>query len=136
MVSYINIDPSVLQERTDTYSSLTDINGANVFTDAYEQRVQQYEQNSQKIYNTAQQSIFVAEMTDRGDIYDRIESELFTGTQTQVVKETVISGSDDLTMAIPIIGIAVVVTLILLVRYTEKRRRRWTSNEADDYAYE
>ncbi|MDD3361683.1 MAG: type VII secretion protein EssA [Hespellia sp.] len=135
-MSDININPSVLQERTDTYSSLTDINGANVFTDAYEEKVQKYEQESKQTYDTVQEEVFIADVADSGDTYEDVKSQLFTASQTQVVKETSASDSGDMSIAVPIIGIAVVMMIILLVRYVEKKRRKWTNDETDDYAYE
>ena len=39
--SKIEINPSVLQNRSQTYQSLTDVNGADVFTDDYEEKVKE-----------------------------------------------------------------------------------------------
>ena len=43
--SKIEINPSVLQNRSQTYQSLTDVNGADVFTDDYEEKVKDYLKN-------------------------------------------------------------------------------------------
>lgn len=135
-MSDINIDPSVLNERTDTYSSLTDINGADVFSNAYEEKVQQFQQEKQKVYHTVHNRIFVSGVGNGKDVYNQVIAELFTEVKPQVMKESAASESGGDALAIPMIGIAVVIIILLLARYVEKRRRKWTQDETDNYVYE
>ncbi|MEF9917386.1 MAG: hypothetical protein RR678_10635 [Lachnospiraceae bacterium] len=135
-MSDIEINPSVLQERTDTYSSLTDINGANVFTDAYEEKVQNIEKETKLTYDTVQSKVFVEDVAASSNTFDQVKTQLFTNTGTQVVKEDAASDTSDMGIVIPIIGITLIVTTILLSQYVGKRRRKWRNDETDDYVYE
>ena len=45
--SDIRIDPSVLTNRTEAFSSLTDVNGTAVFTNHYEEQIEQYQQKEE-----------------------------------------------------------------------------------------
>ncbi len=44
----VELDLSILEEQEKTYSSLTDINGVNLFTDKYEETVIQYKKRQEE----------------------------------------------------------------------------------------
>lgn len=132
----INIDPSVLNERTDTYSSLTDINGADVFTDIYEEKVERFKNKEDAAYNAVKKKVFAEQAGDTDDVYEQVQASLFTGDTAQVVKETSAEEGAGMSAAVPATGIVCVAAMLLLIRYVEKRRRRWTKDEIDTYIYE
>ena len=62
--SKIEINPSVLQNRSQTYQSLTDVNGADVFTDDYEEKVKDYQQKEQRSYEDTKEQVFIKKSLD------------------------------------------------------------------------
>ena len=69
--SKIEINPSVLQNRSQTYQSLTDVNGADVFTDDYEEKVKDYQQKEQRSYEDTKEQVFIKKMDENAGKEER-----------------------------------------------------------------
>lgn len=130
----IEIDPSVLQERSDAYSSLTDINGADVFTDVYEEKVRQYGLKKQQIYSSVQEKVFVVNSDDTADIYEQVKEVMFMDEKSQILKDERTENSNEIGLAIPIIGVIFIIVILLLVRYVNKRKEKREKRNVDTYA--
>ena len=83
----IQIDPSVLKERTNSYSSLTDTNDANVFTDNYEERMNQLQTVEREKYQIEQDEIFIKELDEIIDVYEQEKIVLFSENQSQILEK-------------------------------------------------
>lgn len=75
--SKIEIDPSVLQNRSQTYQSLTDVNGADVFTDDYEEKVKDYQQKEQRSYEDTKEQVFIKKMDENAGKEEAVKEQLF-----------------------------------------------------------
>lgn len=134
--SEINIDPNVLNERATTYSSLTDINGLDVFTDSFQKKVTQNKKNTMQPYKTVEGEIFIKSMDTHSDIYEQVKSNMFVSSEMKVLENTSKASSSGFEFAIPIIGIVFIIVIIIMIRYVEKRRKRWKKHDVNAYAYE
>lgn len=132
----IEIDPSVLKGNSATYSSLTDINGADVFSNAFEEIVNQYKEESKKSYDTVQGEVFVKIKGNSMDIYDQVKNSMFSNSEIKVLKESSTTTAGEIGLAIPIIGITFVIAILIIIRYVDKKRRKWKNHDVDTYAYE
>ncbi|OYP32186.1 hypothetical protein C8E03_106214 [Lachnotalea glycerini] len=132
----IVIDPAVLNERTTTYSSLTDINGTNVFSNAFQEKVREYNEQENQNYVVIQEKVFVKQLNSSSDVYEIVKNEMFSNSEIKVLKGASTSEAKGIGFAIPIIGIAIVILILIMFRYIEKRRRKWASHDVDTYVYE
>jgi hypothetical protein len=134
-MSDVNVDPSVLHERSDTYSSLTDIYGVEVFTDEFRKKVEDYQQEQQDTYNNIKEEIFIKSPDADTDPYSQVTANLFMD-DNWIVKEAPPEEKSDVIAALPIVAMVCIMTYILLLQYVEKRRKKWREYEADADLYE
>lgn len=120
----IQIDPSVLNERSNTYSSLTDINGIDVFTDKYEEQVKGYNENAKEAFGELKNKIFIEQMSDEDSQQEEVKAQLFINTQGYIIKEEVQNEVLTNGLAVPIIGIMTVIFVLFMVSYFGKRKSR------------
>lgn len=132
----VELDLSILEEHEKTYSSLTDINGVNLFTDKYEETVIQYKKRQEEEQGSVQEVLFVEEPEKEADIYEQVKEELFLGEEAQIIQKETADASEDTTYLTPILVITLLATILLLKSYVEKRKRKWHNNETDAYVYE
>lgn len=129
----INFDPTVLEDRSTTYSSLTDINGANVFSTEFQNKVKDYKEQTNQAYQTLHKGLFIKQMNVNSNIYEEVKNEMFHSREIKIIKNTNKNDSNGLGLAIPILGITFVMVILIMIRYVEKRRRKWVSHEVDTY---
>lgn len=134
--SNIKIDPSVLQNRSVTYSSLTDVNGADLFTDKYEQKVEAHTVQQEKSYNDAAERIFIRQIQEHTGLEDHVKAQLFTGDSGQIIREG--SGRDggNESIAFPVVGILLLIGIIAIFGYLKNRKGKWEKNVNHAYDYE
>lgn len=133
----IKIDPSVLQERSDSYSSLTDIHGADVFTTVHEKKVEAYKNENKQAYEDVQEKLFVQSEVVEVDSYEKVKGQLFTDNKSYLIQQTDVAQSSVMEeLMLPITVTACVIVLVILINYAGKRKRRRKQHEADTYAYE
>ena len=121
--SKIEINPSVLQNRSQTYQSLTDVNGADVFTDDYEEKVKDYQQKEQRSYEDTKEQVFIKKMDENAGKEEAVKEQLFLTTGSQQLQQ-------------PACGILLAVGILLLLQYRKRRQGRWKKNVAHTYNYE
>lgn len=133
----IRIDPSVLQERSDSYSSLTDIHGADVFTTVHEEKVEAYKNKNKQAYEDVQEKLFVQSEVVEVDSYEKVKGQLFTDNKSHLIQQIDVAQSSVMEeLMLPITVTACVIVLVILINYAGKRKRRRKQHEADTYAYE
>lgn len=129
----INIDPSVLDERSDTYSSLTDVNGAEVFTDTYEKKVQDYEKKEQHFYQERQKAVFVQEISPEADIYTDIKASMFQNATIQTEKESTSHSQSQSGLEISITVVVSLMAILFILRYMKRRKEKRKQKNVDTY---
>ncbi|GEM_PF-3734785 len=132
----IIIDPEVLKERSTTYSSLTDINGSNVFSSSFQEKVKDYRELMNQAYEEMQGGVFIKDMNSNSNIYEQVKGDMFSNREIKMIKDAKASQTKGIGFAIPIIGITLIVVILIMIRYVEKRRRKWADHDADTYIYE
>lgn len=134
--SDIEINPSVLEERSETYTSLTDVNGADVFTDRYGEKVAEYQQQKQESYDSAAEAVFKEMMRLEPDEEEAVRGQLFMETSGQVMQNSLSSSKAGDTVLLPFIGILMVISTVLLLHYLKNRRGKWEKDVNNTYSYE
>ena len=132
----IQIDPSVLKERTNSYSSLTDTNDANVFTDNYEERMNQLQTVEREKYQIEQDEIFIKELDEIIDVYEQEKIVLFSENQSQILEKEQMIIENNNSFIIPIMGTIIIIMIIGIVQYNDKRNRKRRKKNVDIYSYE
>lgn len=134
--SNIKIDPAVLQNRSVTYSSLTDVNGADLFTDKYEQKVEAYAVQQEEAYNDAEDSIFIQQIQEHAGLEERVKAQLFAEDSGQIIREA--SGRNDGNdrIAFPVVGILLLIGIIAILHYLKNRKGKWEKDVDHAYDYE
>lgn len=134
--SEIEINPSVLEERSETYTSLTDVNGADVFTDRYGEKVAEYQKQKQARYGSAAEAVFKEVMRLEPDAEEAVRGQLFMEASGQVIQNSPPSSRVKDTMLLPFIGILMVISAVLLLHYLKNRRGKWEKDANNTYSYE
>ncbi len=129
----IKIDPSVLDERNETYSSLTDVNGAEVFTDTYEKKVKEYEQKEKQAYQAVQKDVFVQEIYPESDVYTNIKASMFRDTTIQMEKESTSHSQSQSGLEIPITIVISLTAILFILRYMKRRKEKRKQKNVDTY---
>ncbi len=134
--SNITLDPSILQEKNETYSSLTDTNGVDLFTDKYEKWVETVKTEEENQNRQIEKVIFNTGSETEQSEYERVQNRLFLNTQPQVKKEIVGKGKNQTGMAVATVGIILIVFFLVLFSFSEKRRKRRRTDAINTYRYE
>lgn len=136
MSENITIDPSVLENRSETYSSLTDANGVDVFTDKYGEQVEAYRQQQEEQYHSLEEDIFIEEMQYVKSRETEVRSRLFLTATTQPQQSSQKESAEGDRLLFPVIGILVILMTAWMLHYFKKRKGRWKKDVADTYSYE
>lgn len=136
MSENITIDPSVLENRSETYSSLTDTNGVDVFTDKYGEQVEAYRQQQEEQYHALGEDIFIEEMQYVKSRETEVRDRLFLNTATQLQQSSQKESAAGDRLLFPGIGILVILMAAWMLHYFKKRKGRWKKDVADTYSYE
>jgi cbb3-type cytochrome oxidase subunit 3 len=135
-VESIQIDPTVLQEKGDTYSSLTDTNGIPLFTDKYEDIVDYVQAQKKAEDRNLQTIIFLnSHMTEKNE-YAAIQNQLFMSTESQVKKKEVTDNKTDMGHIVALGGIVLIIFFMVVFSAFEKRRKRRREDAVNNYIYE
>ena len=121
--SDININPDVLENQIDNYSSLSDLNHIPVFTNDYGETIAKKNNKQKEQEKRLQTEIFQKEMI-LNQITDDITGQLFLEEKQQVIKQDVLT--DGTVQRYIGIGMGVVILLFLMFMgsYIRKRQQR------------
>lgn len=121
--SELQFNTDILKQKSESYSSLTDLNGVALFTDDYEAIVEKKHQEDSQQNNEIQQKLFVTEIQQEG-ADDGIINTLFMSTSQEVVKADTTPAGQDLSLVFPVVGIIFCMFLLFMVQYYKKRRKK------------
>lgn len=134
--SNIKFDTSVLQEKDETYSSLTDTYGIDLFTDEYEEKVQQIEVKEDQIYQRIEQKLFESNSMSGKDEYEKIQDQLFLYTSSEVKKEEIEKTDSAMGVNIAITGILLILFFFVFFMFFDEKGKRRRQDAINNYIYE
>lgn len=132
----IQLDPSVLQEQGETYSSLTDTNQIPLFTNNFEEMQEKKQKRDEEIVRTVKTALFQNEKEHGLNEYERIQNSLFMNTEIQLKKEEIKEESNQVGTAVAAVGILLIIFFMFAFSWMEKRRKRRRKDAIDTYIYE
>lgn len=125
----IELHPEIVRQRQDTYSSLTDLYGVDVFSDEFNDSVETIENQQKESEQQLGKAIFVEEVSVVEDSDTQLLSQLFT-TQEEMVLSQNYAGSDTgvsvMDVSLVLIGVLAVAALYLFLFSDKKARRNKT----------
>jgi len=129
----INIDPTVLDNKNQSYSSLTDENKISIFSNEYQSKIKQY-QKVQEVQNLQlQKNIFVVPLGNEDTQIKEMKSTLFLNANYQVIQKETVEVSNQSKYILPAVGVLIVIFVIFMFYYFKKRKESWKTNEIDNY---
>lgn len=134
--SDINFDTSVLQEKNETYSSLTDTYGIDLFTDQYEEKIQEVHLKEYDAYQKIEKKLFETDLESGKNEYEKIQNQLFLYTSSEVKKEEIKRTDNTLGVNIAITGIMVILFFFVFFLIFDKKRKRRREDAINTYTYE
>ena len=132
----IEFDTSVLQEKNETYSSLTDTYGIDLFTDQYEEKIEKVHLKEYDAYQKIEKKLFETDLESGKDEYERIQDQLFLYTGSEVKKEEIEKEDNALGVNIAITGIMLILFFFIFFLIFDKRRKRRREDAINNYTYE
>lgn len=130
----IEFDTSVLLKKNETYSSLTDTYGIDLFTNQYEEKIQKVHLKEYDTYQTIEKKLFDTDLESGKDEYEKIQDQLFLYTGSEVKKETIERTNNTPGVNIAAAGIMIILFLFIFFLICDKRRRG--EDAVNNYTYE
>ncbi len=132
----IRLDPSVLQEQGEIYSSLTDTNQIPLFTNTFEELQKKKREEEAETLGEVKTALF-QDKEDHGlTEYERIQNNLFINTETQLIKEEIEEKGSQAGTAIASVAILLILFFMVAFSWMEKRSKRRRKDAIDTYVYE
>ena len=131
---YLTIDTSVLNDTSGLYSSLTDINGIDLFTDDYEAVVNAVERSESRDRNNLRGYVFSSEFNTQPERWRVTKFKLFRHEESVVVR-SLPEGKErsSPSLATAAVLFAVIISTIILISVRLHHRKR--KHAADIYTY-
>lgn len=120
--SDIKIDPDVLENQTEVYSSLSDVNHIPVFTDGYGENIAQKKKMALENESKLQRAIFQGEISITQST-DDIVNEMFLADNYTVIKQDSQNDISNSKITYICLSIFVLLFLVFLALYVEKRKQ-------------
>ena len=133
--SAIKIDPGVLHEKHDRYSSLTDENQVALFTDRYEQAVKRSLQNEQEKKKQMEQTLFTSAMKEKPNREAKLKNQLFANAGTEYKKAGYVTDTSYDGIVYASIGLACVIFAAVMIGRWDRRKKKRQKDAADNYTY-
>lgn len=132
----IRLDPSVLHEQGETYSSLTDTNQIPLFTNTFEELQKKKQEADAETLEAVRTALFQSEKDYGLTEYERIQNALFMNTETQLKKEAIEEQGGQAGTAVASAAILLIIFFMFAFSWMEKRRKRRRKDAIDTYVYE
>ena len=132
----IRLDPSVLQEQGETYSSLTDTNQIPLFTNTFEELQKKKREEEAETLGEVKTALFQNKEDHGLTEYERIQNNLFINTETQLIKEEIVEKGSQAGTAIASVAILLILFFMVAFSWMEKRSKRRRKDAIDTYVYE
>lgn len=123
----IELHPEEAKHRQDTYSSLTDLSGIDVFSDKFQETVSQVQEEKNHKFEEMQNEIFTEEVIREQDADAEIRSFLFMGQKEQTLLhdyEKSTNGWSVMDISLVLIAILAVSALYIFFFNDRKVRRK------------
>lgn len=121
----IELHPEEAKHRQDTYSSLTDLSGIDVFSDNFQEIVNQVQEKKSRKFKAMQNEIFTEEVIREQDADAEISSFLFTGQKEQTLLHDYEKSSNGWSvMDISLVLIAILAVSALYIFFFNDRKVR------------
>lgn len=132
--SDLGLDPSVFKDKSETYSSITDIYNIPIFTDEYKENIEKKQENEKVIKDSISKKLFSSEKVKRDSSYEenkKIEEyQLFNKAKNEVYIEI----KDELVNRIShLLLIALSVLLIIITFISTNKFYKNKSKKGDEY---
>lgn len=126
----IKIDPSVLKEKKDSYTSLTDKYNIDLFTDKTQEIIEKVNKNEELEKKEKKENLFVKKI-EEDNIYLGAKKSLFLEERNIIVSEN----NEDLISreSYIITGIIIALFIIVMIFYYKLRRRKLNEISVDYY---
>lgn len=133
--SAITLDPSVLHEKDDTYSSLTDENAISLFTDEYENNVEMVRENKLSEEQKLQESLFTADIHIQESADQELKDSLFLSSTQPLKKQDYVPPIDYSFLGYAGIALAFMIGVVIAVSFFDRKKRKVHKNAVDHYTY-
>lgn len=124
--SKLELHPENVKQRQDTYSSLSDLNGIDIFSDEFQERVEEVRGMQNQSYLQLQSDVFTAQAVSPAET-DEITSKLFSGQKDRSLMheyETNTTGWSVMDVSLVLIAVLAVTALYLFFFQDKKARRK------------
>lgn len=123
----IELHPETTRQRQDTYSSLTDLEGIDIFYDSFQEAISKVKKIENLKYQELMQEMFIGQMVAENNADAKITSQLFVGQEAIVLrhdyeKENV--GVSVMDVSLVLISILAVTALYVFFFNDRKVRRK------------
>lgn len=123
--SDIELHPENVRQRQDTYSSLTDLEGINIFYDDFQETISKVKKIENKKLEEINQAVFVDEIIVENGSDVQITSNLFRKQEEMVLKHDYQEGNNkSLALDISLALIAVLAVAALYIFFFNERKIR------------
>lgn len=129
--SALELNPEVVNHRTETYSSLTDIYGIPIFSDDLEQKIREYQDEQAIQREKTESELFVKAMVGTASDYEQVKEQLFMQSQGLVLKNNTAIVQTSPFMPITILGIMTAIFAVSLIKIITQRKKKRIKNYAD-----
>lgn len=128
----LKLNTDVVNNRTETYSSLTDIYGIPIFSNELEGKVKGYQEEQAIQRAKTEQQLFIKTMNDTTSDYEQITEQLFMQTQVLVIKNNAEITKASPIFPIVILGIMTVIFTVSLIKIIKRKKRKENYADSDD----
>lgn len=132
--SDILIDTSVLNNG-EVYSSLTDMNGIDLFTSDYEKLVVSYNDTNQRKSQDEANRLFGNGFEYDVDEYATVRSLLFTDANQSSVKKSFLSENAPTYLLYIALGCLIAIIAVVIIAFINHRHKKERQHAADIYTY-
>lgn len=131
----ITIDTTVINNQKDTtYSSVTDLNEVNLFTERIHTGAKIVNAQESEKYSSVGSMLFVCDV-ERENLYAETETKMFIHTPSLVRKEYVPPHRMSILLLGTIIGLVCIIIIAVILSYFKKKHRKEKENADKYYTY-
>lgn len=132
--SDILIDTSVLNNG-EVYSSLTDMNGIDLFTSDYEELIVSYNNSNQVKSQEEVNMLFDNDFNFDVDDYATVRSLIFTDANQSSVKKSFLSDNAPTYLLYIALGCLIAIIAVVIIAFINHRHKKERQHAADIYTY-
>ena len=122
----IELHPEIVRQRQDTYSSLTDLAGIDIFYDRFQEIIEQVKKEKSEHFEKIEQKVFMDEVIEEYDADIHVVSNLFLGQEEFILRHDYQKNNERMSiMDVSLILITILAVIALYVFFfNDKKIRR------------